>query len=155
MTNVRRSLLLRAAFVCGLLMTQTTGVAWAAEPPAAASEAPAHFRRGVELYEEADFATALIEIKRAYELFPNYKVLYNIAQSHYQMQNYALALQNFERYLAEGGTSIAEERKNEVTRELERGKRLSLVEFEKCIERSQHRVVVLCVVQDRVFEGAV
>ena len=41
------------------------------------AEARAHFSRGVEFYKEGDYRTALIEFKRAYEVLPNYKVLYN------------------------------------------------------------------------------
>jgi hypothetical protein len=112
----------RLVLAFALAASLPSAVAQAQTPSstANASEAPAHFRRGVELYEEADFTAALVEFKRAYELNPNFKVLYNIAQSNYQLQNYAAALQTFERYLAEGGTNIPEERRNEVQRELER-----------------------------------
>jgi hypothetical protein len=71
--------------------------------PAVASpkEAAKHFSRGVSLYGEADYRAALVEFERAYELAPNPAVLYNIGQTHFQLQSYAAALLTFERYLAE------------------------------------------------------
>jgi hypothetical protein len=68
-----------------------------------AKEAAKHFSRGVALYNEADYRAALVEFKRAYELAPNAAVLYNIGQTHFQLQSYAAALATFERYLADGG----------------------------------------------------
>ncbi len=81
---------------------------------AAEAEAVAHFRRGVELYEENDFNAAIVEFKRAYETAPNPRVLYNIGQTYYQLQNYAVALETFERYLKEAGSAVSGDRRKEV-----------------------------------------
>src|SRR5262249_2149673 len=43
------------------------------------SDADEHFRRGVDLYRDKDYATALVEFQRAYEIAPDIKTLYNIA----------------------------------------------------------------------------
>ncbi len=43
-------------------------------------DAEEHFGRGVELYKDGDSGGALVEFKRAYELSPNYRVLYNMGQ---------------------------------------------------------------------------
>ncbi|HEY6459174.1 MAG TPA: hypothetical protein VIY73_03455, partial [Polyangiaceae bacterium] len=48
------------------------------------TQAREHFGRGVRMYQEDDFRGALIEFSRAYELAPNWAVLYNVGQSHYQ-----------------------------------------------------------------------
>jgi hypothetical protein len=81
---------------------------WAGDVPMdpAALEAADHFERGVKLYEEQDWRAALIEFERAYSVKERYEVLYNAAQCHYQLQNYAGALTAFEKYLAKGGTQI-------------------------------------------------
>jgi hypothetical protein len=85
--------------------------AWGqAAPPAqpdanAQKEATIHFSRAVELYNEADYRGALVEFKRAYDIAPNTTVLYNLGQTHYQLQNYAAAMNEFDRYLAEGATA--------------------------------------------------
>lgn len=67
------------------------------------SEAGKHFQRGVGLFNEADYAGALVEFKKANELAPNPAVLFNIAQTQYQLRSYAAALGTFERFLAESG----------------------------------------------------
>lgn len=81
-------------------------------------DAPAHFQRALDLYQEQDFAGALVEFRRAYEIAPTYKLFYNIGQVCYQLTDYACALDNFELYLKEGGGSISTERRVEVEREL-------------------------------------
>jgi len=91
--------------------------------PAPASSAPAspvkdagkHFRRGVALYNEADYRGALVEFRRAYETAPNATVLYNIGQTQYQLQNYAAALTMFERYLTESSSASPHRREVEQT----------------------------------------
>ena len=78
------------------------------------NDAADHFRRGVSLYKDRDFVAALVEFRRAYELVPNYRVLFDIAQSLYQLQRYAEALSAFESYLAQAGTQIAPVRRASV-----------------------------------------
>ena len=83
-------------------------------------EATPHFQKGVELYDENDFANALIEFKRAYEIAQDYHVLFNVSQTYYQMQNYAGALDAFQRYLVEGGANLARDRRAYVEKEIQR-----------------------------------
>jgi Tfp pilus assembly protein PilF len=87
---------------------------------ASLEEAQTRFRRGLELYEENDFRTALVEFQRAYDLAPSFRILYNIAQVQYQLQDYAGALLSFERYLADGGAQIDGLRRREVEKDIER-----------------------------------
>ena len=68
-------------------------------------EAACHFQRGVTLYSQADYPGALLEFRRAYEVTPNGSVLYNIAETEYQLRDYASALTTFERYLVEAGNA--------------------------------------------------
>ena len=81
-------------------------------------EARARFQRGVELYREGSFDAALAEFNKAYDLAPNYRVLYNMAQVQSERHDYVAALKLLEKYLAEGGNDIAPERKDQVTKEL-------------------------------------
>jgi hypothetical protein len=67
------------------------------------TEAGRHFRRGVDLYGEADYAGALVEFKRAYALAPSSAALYNVGEAEFQMQDYASALKTFRRFLSEFG----------------------------------------------------
>ena len=91
-----------------------------APPPQAedAARAGEHFARGVRLYQEDDFRAALIEFTRAYELAPNYAVLYNIGQAYYQLRDYPSALRTLERYSNEGGDKLAADRRAQIDREI-------------------------------------
>lgn len=75
------------------------------------AEASVRFQRGTKFYSEGDFKLAIIEFQRAYELAPNYRVLYNVGQVNLQLNNYAAALRAYEQYLAEGGDQISAERR--------------------------------------------
>jgi tetratricopeptide (TPR) repeat protein len=77
-------------------------------------EARARFQRGIELYEEGDMDAALVELRRAYEIAPSYKLLFNIGQVQLQKSDYASALDSFERYLAQGGDKIGKKRRGEL-----------------------------------------
>jgi len=81
-------------------------------------EARSRFVRGVDLFKDNDYRAALIEFKRAYELAPNYKVLYNLGQTSLELQDYASALKEFEQYLREGGKDVSTKRRADVEAEL-------------------------------------
>lgn len=85
-----------------------------ADEKEARKEASEHFRRGVGLYRDADYVAALVEFKRAYELAPNYRVLYNLGQTSRELKDYASALTAYQRYLDEGGKKIGRGRRQEV-----------------------------------------
>jgi hypothetical protein len=76
--------------------------------------ASAHFRRGVELFHEEAFRAALVEFQRAYEIAPDFRLLYNIGQTKLELQDYLGAAQSYERYLAQGYLDIQPERRTEV-----------------------------------------
>ena len=77
-------------------------------------EASERFRRGVKLHKAGEHTAALVEFKKAYELVPNYGVLYNLGQTSRELKDYAFALTSYERYLEEGGKEISAARKKEV-----------------------------------------
>jgi hypothetical protein len=82
------------------------------------NDAQRRFQRGVELYKEGDFAGAFVEFKRACELMPSYKILYNLAQVSYQRHDYASALRYFRQYLGDGDQAIPVDRQAEVAAEI-------------------------------------
>jgi Tetratricopeptide repeat len=94
-----------------------------AEEQNAQAEGRSHFRRGVDFFKEGDFRAALVEFKRAYEIAPNYKLLYNLAQTSLELQDYASALRSFERYLSDGGRDVAATRRAQVEAEIEKLRR--------------------------------
>jgi len=84
--------------ICFLLVSgvvHAQGVPVAQPTAGNVEEATQRFKRGLELYEEQDFPNALIEFRRAYELQPSYKILYNLGQVCFQLTEYACALRNF------------------------------------------------------------
>lgn len=82
-------------------------------------EARQRYARGVELYNEGDFKLALIEFERSYELAPNWKILFNIGEVHFQLNNYAKALKALEKYLAQGSQEIPAKRRADVEKDIE------------------------------------
>ncbi len=91
----------------------------AGQNPETTEEARRRFDRGVKLYVEGDFALALIEFDRAYELVANHRVLYNIGQVSIQLRQYARAREALEQYLAEGDGEIDDVRLAEVQADIE------------------------------------
>ncbi len=108
-----------AGALLALLCTMPQGVqAQARQSSEAKRAASEHFRRGVELYQEGAYRPALIELKRAHEIAPDYRVLYNIGQAHYALAEYVDAIRAFESYLAQGGSELAAARQEEVSHTL-------------------------------------
>jgi hypothetical protein len=104
------------AMALAATMVFGTGPARADNP----EEAKARFGRGVELYKEGDYRAALIEFRRAHELAPNYKVLYNIGQANLELSDYAGAVVAFRRYLDEGKGDVPAEKRKLVEGEIEK-----------------------------------
>lgn len=86
--------------------------------PTPKEAASAHYQAGVRLYEDEDFASALVEFRRAYEIQPNWAVLFNIGQSYFAMKDYARAVPILQTYRAEGGSRVPADRRELVDREL-------------------------------------
>ena len=118
-TSMRqRSLALCAALA--LTLPSFTASAQGTVSPAAQSEAASRFKKGLELFKDGDYQAALIELRRANELAPNYNVLYNIGQVYFQLQDYPNALHSLERYLQEGGKNVDSKRRAEVEKDIDK-----------------------------------
>jgi hypothetical protein len=116
----------RIAFVpaLGLSILAHPLAARAETPAPAAAETPdtedarSHFSDGLKLYKDGDFDAALVQFERAYAIKPNYKVLYNIAQTYFQLREYVEARDDMARYLKEGGSAIDPERQAAASKDL-------------------------------------
>jgi hypothetical protein len=86
--------------------------------PAQRQDAMEHFQQGLRFAEERDFHAALVEFRRANDLVPNYRILYNIAVASRELRDYATAYRSFVQYLAEGGDRIDAERQETVRAEI-------------------------------------
>lgn len=97
--------------------SESSGAAPSAAPNA---EAAAHFERGVDLYNDGALDGAMVEFERAYDLVPDYRVLYNIARVHVEQNHYVDGINVYERYLKGGGSEIPEARREQVEATLEK-----------------------------------
>lgn len=77
-------------------------------------DASERFRRGVEAYREGSYDAAFAEFSKAYEIAPDYRVLYNLAQVQAERHNYAAALKFADDYLKHGEGQIAADRLEQV-----------------------------------------
>jgi hypothetical protein len=116
---MRLSIFLLVTLVA-LFRTSPVSAAEVTEPP---EEARQHFRRGIDLYEERDYNGATVEFRRAYQLAPHFRILYNLAQSAQEIHDWVSALEYFTRYLKDGVGQIPEERRAEVEQELSKLRR--------------------------------
>lgn len=110
---MRRVAQLVTALVLGL-----TAVLPARAQLAAEAEARERVERGERLFARGDYAGAIAEYERAYELVPGHPVqhhaLFNVAKCHEKLFQYRMALDYYERYLREGGPQA--QRRDEVER---------------------------------------
>jgi hypothetical protein len=91
------------------------GRARAADPEREARE---RYDNAVKLYEEGAYDAALVELNRAAELRPSYKLYYNIGQVRFAMHDYAAAMDAYRRYLEQGGDKLPSSRREQVQKEL-------------------------------------
>jgi hypothetical protein len=116
--------LLQAAVLT--ISTASFADTWAPRPPgdrtptqAEIDEASKRYNKGINLYEvESDYAGALIELQRAYDLAPNYQVLFNIGQAGRMAKDYVTSQRAFEAYLKYGGTNVPEDKRAVANKEL-------------------------------------
>lgn len=125
-------------------------------PPAAApdDEGRARFQRGVQLFREGDFRSALVEFRRSYELSKNFKVLYNIGQTEFELQDYAGALRSFQRYLEAGGAEIDAARRAQVEDDIKRlGARVARIDVKSNVQGAEVLVDDVVVGKTPLAEG--
>ena len=89
-----------------------------AAPPGNKAEARRHFQVGVSEAQAGAYREAVIEFTRAYELSPNFAVLYNLGMAQAALGDAAAAMTTFDRYLAEGGKAVPADRRAKVAGEM-------------------------------------
>jgi len=99
-----------------LLVCLCGATARAADDPD--KEARERYENAIKLYEDGAFDAALVELNRAAELRPSYKIFYNIGQVRFAMHDYAAAIDAYRQYLDKGGEKIAPARRDQVQKEL-------------------------------------
>lgn len=119
MSNRLRLLLLLALTSSSAVVAAEPAATSATPTTAATAEARERFQRGVTLYREGSFDAALAEFKRAYEIAPNYRILYNLAQVQVERHDSVAALNLFGQYLQQGGSEIEADRRAQVERDMQ------------------------------------
>ena len=92
----------------------------AVAPEARADEALELYQQAADLFEEKRFEDAAAAFRKAYELKPSWKILFNIGQCEAAAGRYGLALDAFEEYTLEGGDDVPLERRDYVADEVRR-----------------------------------
>src|SRR6516165_888620 len=113
----------KLSIVVGVACVIAVPVAAGVRPAAAApannkAEARRHFQVGVSEAQAGAYREAVIEFTRAYELSPNFAVLYNLGMAEAALGDAAAAITTFERYLAEGSKAVPADRRAKVTGEM-------------------------------------
>ena len=78
------------------------------------AKAAVRFQQAVELYREGSYEGALAEFRKAYQISPAYRVLYNIAQTQYALHDFVGAYKSLMQYTAEGRGEIPADRRAQV-----------------------------------------
>jgi hypothetical protein len=73
-------------------------------------KAAIRFQQGVDLYREGSYEGALAEFRKAYQLSPSYRVLYNIAQTQYALHDFVGAYKSLIQYVTESKGELSTER---------------------------------------------
>jgi len=76
------------------------------------------YERGLRHFSQGEYGPAVEAFRRAHELAPNFKILYNIARTEEANGDRAAALRDYERYLAEGNEKIPADRRRETERKI-------------------------------------
>lgn len=102
------------AGLTGLAGPQSTVAQSKGSEDADSAKAAARFQLAVDLYHEGSFEGALAEFKKAYQISPSYRVLYNIAQTQYALHDFVGAYKSVIQYQSEGKDEIPADRQVQV-----------------------------------------
>jgi hypothetical protein len=83
-------------------------------------QARKELKQAKKLFKKREFAEAASAFRRANEIKPSWKILFNIGQSEAAAKRHGLALQAFEAYLSQGGDDVPKNRLDTVLSEVER-----------------------------------
>jgi tetratricopeptide (TPR) repeat protein len=97
-----------------LLLALPARAAGATDSSDPVEKARATFHQGVQLYNEGSFDAALAEFRKAYRQSPNYRLLYNIALTYFDLHDYVSSIKYLKQYVKEGGSDLSAERRKQV-----------------------------------------
>ena len=83
------------------------------------NQARRHFQAGVELYRQGNGHDAVVEMRKAYQIAPSPRLLFNIGQAALEAHDYAVAFDSLTGYLNSNSADLTEPRRREIVKELE------------------------------------
>ncbi|MCP4599973.1 MAG: tetratricopeptide repeat protein [Proteobacteria bacterium] len=83
-----------------------------------------HLKKGHKLYDKGDFDKATSEFRQAYDLNPDFEILYHIGQSEAGLENNRKALSYYNQYLEQAGNKVPLGRRATLQNEIERLEKL-------------------------------
>jgi hypothetical protein len=91
-----------------------------AHDPSAKERARELFASGEKHYNLGEFAEAANDFEAAYSELPNYILLYNVAQAYRQAGDRQRALDNYQRYLDEGGVAVPKSVRDQISDQMQK-----------------------------------
>jgi len=101
MQKLLRTLLVLTVACCLLLPTLAR-----AGPGEGTKESKKHFAKGVQLFNKKKYAAALAEFNASYQLYPHWKILYNIGTCYLNLDDPANAANRLSSFLDQGGDDV-------------------------------------------------
>jgi hypothetical protein len=96
----------RTPFVLLLVFAGALATPAAAQQPSSREQARQHYETGAASFGRGDYASALVELQKSYELFASLRTLFSIAQCQQALFDYPGAISSVEQYLREGGSDV-------------------------------------------------
>ncbi len=87
-------------------------------PKGLSNEAKQQFIRAMELYEEQNYAAALVELRAAFDSSRSYEILFHVGKACLETRDYVCSLRSFEDYLAQGKEKVPAEKRALVEKEV-------------------------------------
>lgn len=80
----------------------------------AKKEAREHYQKALDFFDDEVYDAALTEFKKAYELSPSFRLLYNLGVTSERLKDYAKGLEFYDRFIKEGGADVSPEQARQV-----------------------------------------
>ncbi len=77
-------------------------------------EAREHYQKALDFFDDEVYDAALTEFKKAYELSPSFRLLYNLGVTSERLKDYAKGLEFYDRFIKEGGADVSPEQARQV-----------------------------------------
>lgn len=88
------------------------------------AKAHAHYKLGKGYHAQGMFEKAVTEFEQAFEIDPSPEILTHLAESHYELKEYRLAIETYEKYIDVGGKELSSGQRSDARHRIEQLKAL-------------------------------